>query len=532
MSKTPVRVLLVEDDEDDVVLARQYLRDIERSAFDVSWACKFDAALQQLFAGPYDVCLVDYDLGLQNGVEFVRQAVAAGCAVPIILLTGRGDHAVDMAAMNAGAADFLNKNQLTAATLERSIRYSIQQRRSEEQRIRLVREQAARAEAEAANRAKDQFLAVLSHELRTPLTALLLAATELEAEAAVAPKLLELVEIIRRNADLEARLIDDLLDLTRIARGKLEIRRKRVDLHEQLQYAVKTCCGTDIEEKNLQVTVDAGAQRHHIWGDPARLQQVLWNLIKNAAKFTPAGGRIEVQTSSAENRIRVSVADTGIGIAADAMPKIFTAFEQADRSITRQFGGLGLGLAICKALVELHGGKIWASSDGPGRGATFTLELPVVAAEFDPTGTGAGPEALQVPCGRGVSILLVEDHADTANVMSRLLSRGGYTVQVASRMSDALRLAEGTEFDILISDIGLPDGSGLDLVRRLGERRPIKGIALSGFGMEEDIERSRAAGFTEHLTKPIDFKQLEAVVGRLTGHPGHPPAPISAAATS
>jgi signal transduction histidine kinase len=516
VNQTPVRVLLVEDDEDDVVLTRQFLRDIEGAAFDLDWIADPDAALQRLFTGNYDVCLVDYDLGPITGIDFIRQAVAGDSAVPIILLTGQGDHAVDMAAMNAGAADFLNKDQLTAAALERSIRYSVQQHRAEEQRIRLLREQAARAEAEAANLAKDRFLAVLSHELRTPLTAVLLAVTELEMEPTASPKVGEIVQTIRRNADLEARLIDDLLDVTRIARGKLEIRRKLVDLHEELHHALNTCCKSEVEQKNIQVTIDAQARRHHVWGDPARLQQVLWNLIKNAAKFTPAGGKIEVRTSNQEGRIRVDVADTGIGIPSEALPRIFNAFEQADRSITQQFGGLGLGLAICKALVALHSGRIEAKSDGENRGALFTVEFPIVAADFNSRGTGDTPDTQPAPTPRGVSILLVEDHADTAGAMQRLLTRRGYAVQVANCIADAQTFAAESNFDILISDISLPDGTGLELIRRLRERGPIRGIALSGFGMEEDVQRSRAAGFMEHLTKPIDFNQLVTVIARIT----------------
>ncbi|HET6246842.1 MAG TPA: response regulator [Tepidisphaeraceae bacterium] len=529
MSEAPVRILLVEDDEDDMVLTRQLLREIESPAFIIDWTEDFNVGLRKIREENHDVCLADYHLGAQNGVEFVRTAVEQGCTVPIILLTGQGDHAVDIAAMNAGAADFLNKRQLTASALERSIRYSIQQHRAEAQRIRLLREQAARAEAEAANRAKDQFLAVLSHELRTPLTAMLLTLTTLEMEAETTPKMRELATVIRRNADLEARLIDDLLDLTRIARGKLELRRELVDVHEQIGFAIRTCCGSDIDSKGLAVTVNAAARKHHVWGDPARLQQVLWNLIKNAAKFTAPGGTLDIQTSNEEGRIQISISDNGIGIAPEALPKIFNAFEQADRSITRQFGGLGLGLAICKALVELHGGRAKAASEGLGRGATFTIELPVVSADFTTRGTGDLPETLADPNRQPVHILLVEDHADTAAAMARLLSRRGYRVHIASRMVDALQIAAHTAFDILISDIGLPDGSGLELIRTLSQRRPVRGIALSGFGMDEDLERSRSAGFSEHLTKPIDFNRLEVVISRLISEPTPAAAPAEVA---
>jgi len=516
VSELPIRVLLVEDDEDDYVLTRQLLRDVDPSSFEVDWSPEFDEALEKLARGGYDVCLVDYRMGGHDGIEFIQEAQRRGIGAPIILLTGQGDRDVDVAAMNAGAADFLNKTQLTASLLERAIRYSIQQKKAEQQRIRLVMEQAARAEAEAANRAKDEFLAVLSHELRTPLTAVLLNIATLEEEADLAECYRDMIRVVKRNIDLEARLIDDLLDLTRIARGKLELRREVVDMHEQIQYAVEVCCADDIERKALIVEVKNAAADRFVWGDSARLQQLLWNLIKNAVKFTPEGGQIEISTST-PNRgsVVIEVRDSGIGIRPEALPKIFNAFEQADRSITRKFGGLGLGLAICKAITELHGGNISAQSAGSGQGAVFRVELPV--AVHDPH-SDQSPEMHSPSRSRrqGVSILLVEDHADTANAMKRLLSRRGYTVKTAMSVAEALGAAASASFDVLISDIGLPDGTGLQLMRELSARKPVKGIALTGFGMEEDVERSKAAGFVEHLTKPINIEQLQAALDRIT----------------
>jgi signal transduction histidine kinase len=516
MSEMPVSVLLVDDDEDDFVLTRQLLREVDPVAFHMDWAPDFEDALSRLARGGYDVCLVDYRMGKHDGIDFIIQAHARGTSAPMILLTGQGDREIDVAAMNAGAADFLNKTQLTASLLERAIRYSIQQKKSEQQRIRLVMEQAARAEAETANRAKDEFLAVLSHELRTPLTAVLLNVASLEEEADLTDTDRESLRVIRRNVDLEARLIDDLLDLTRIARGKLELRREVVDMHEQIDYAAKVCCASDIERKGLTVQVRTEAGERYVWGDPARLQQLLWNLIRNAVKFTPDGGRIEISTTSSDTAsILVEVRDSGIGIGPEALPRIFNAFEQGDRSITRKFGGLGLGLAICKAITELHGGEISAHSAGAGNGAAFRIALPIVAHDSDRAWVPAG-QSTHVASRESVSILLVEDHADTANAMTRLLSRRGYSVRAVTSVAEALRSAASNAFDVLISDIGLPDGTGLQLMRELTARGPVKGIALTGYGMEEDIERSRAAGFSEHLTKPINVEQLQAALDRIT----------------
>jgi signal transduction histidine kinase len=527
--QSQVKVLLIEDDEDDMVLVSGLLREIQTAKFELVWESDYHKGLERLCGEPFDICVLDYRLGRHNGVELVGEATRRACRVPIILLTSQDDRDVDLAAMNAGAADFLNKGQINAAMLERSIRYSIQQRKVQEQQIRLLMEQSARTQAEAANRAKDQFLAVLSHELRTPLTAVLMSVSALEQEQQIPARSRELFSIIKRNVDLEARLIDDLLDITRITRGKLELRKEVVDLHQQIREAVGTCCGSDIQNKKLNVSIHADAARHDVFGDPARLQQVLWNLIKNAVKFTPERGRIEIKTSNlapqhsalntqrSSDRIIIQTTDTGIGIEPEALSKIFNAFEQAGRKITRDFGGLGLGLAICRALVEMHGGQIRAQSTGPNQGATFVVELPLAPVAAHKDGTNGQPAApMQLP-DRSVCILLVEDHTDTARAMTTLLNRRGYDVRRAASMAEALKAADTTNFDVLVSDIGLPDGSGLELMRQLLTRRPVKGIALSGFGMEEDVNKSRQAGFSEHLTKPIDFKQLEAAIARVTG---------------
>jgi CheY-like chemotaxis protein len=287
-------------------------------------------------------------------------------------------------------------------------------------------------------------------------------------------------------------------------------------MHEQVQYAVKVCCAPDIERKSLRMELILKAGQRFVWGDPARLQQLLWNLIKNAVKFTPDHGRVQIATADGSSgQIVMEVRDSGIGIKPEALPKIFNAFEQADRSITRKFGGLGLGLAICKAITELHGGRISAHSQGLNSGAVFRVELPIVARDLD--SAPVRPRYANDCAGRsGVSILLVEDHIDTANAMKRLLAKRGYAVQAATSVAEALRMAANHSFDVLISDIGLPDGTGLQLMRELGARRPVKGIALTGFGMEEDVERSREAGFIEHLTKPINMEQLQAALDRVT----------------
>ncbi|HEX8078145.1 MAG TPA: ATP-binding protein [Chthoniobacterales bacterium] len=372
----------------------------------------------------------------------------------------------------------------------------------------------AKNEAEEANRAKDRFLAMLSHELRTPLTPVLMTIAALRREQNLSDELRHDLEVLQRNVELEALLIDDLLDLTRIAHGKLELHSDAVDVHSIIEHALSISAG-DLIGKKIQVVRHFDAREHHCWADPARLQQVFWNLVKNSAKFTPEGGRIEICTSNTDaHQLVVEVSDNGIGIEEKIMPRIFDAFEQGGGTITSKFGGLGLGLAICKRVIDLHAGTIAAQSDGPGRGAKFTvtlkametsmLEGPVLFLESEP------------PLPRHIQILFVEDHEDTARVLGRILRNAGFDVSHAGTVTDALALAAGRRFDLVVSDLGLPDGSGLELMKALRDSQGMQGIALSGFGTEEDVAASAAAGFAAHLTKPVDWERLRAEIDRLT----------------
>ena len=366
----------------------------------------------------------------------------------------------------------------------------------------------ARDEAEAANRAKDQFLAVLSHELRTPLTPVLAVTHVLENDDRITADQRPLIEMIRRNIELEARLIDDLLDLTRISKGKLSLAFETVDIN-RLIGSVVSMCRSDVAAKQLELSVDLQARDHFIRADSARMQQVLWNLIKNATKFTPEGGRIAVRAvNDRPGHVRIEVADTGIGIDPALLPRIFNAFDQGGSDITKRYGGIGLGLSISRSLVEMHGGTLSATSDGNGKGATFVVELDtVVRIRID---NGTSPSDGRRP----IRVLIVDDHIETSKVMKLLLERRGYVVKAAHTLNEALDATRTADFDLLISDIGLPDGSGLDLMRALADRK-ICGIALSGFGMEEDIARSKEAGFAEHLIKPVSFQSLQETIGRV-----------------
>jgi len=280
--------------------------------------------------------------------------------------------------------------------------------------------------------------------------------------------------------------------------------------------ALEMCRDTDIAPKRLRVHIERRAPISILWADAARIEQVFWNLIKNAAKFTGPEGTITIRSwDDGDGCIMVQVADTGIGIAPDLMPRLFNAFEQGEPEVTRRYGGLGLGLAISKAIVDLHNGSIRAESAGPGKGTTMTVTLPRVTA---PSGRVSGFEAPGQPqhVNGAWRILLVEDDKSTLSVMARLLSKRGHHVAVASTVQEALTIAEREDFDLLISDLGLPDGTGYELMRALRQTRGLKGIALSGYGMEEDIRLSYDAGFATHLTKPVNLKMLEAAIARVS----------------
>jgi len=382
-----------------------------------------------------------------------------------------------------------------------SLASELQNRQEELQKTNLELAEKARS-----NLAKDQFLAMLSHELRTPLTPVLASALALESEPALPPEVHESLHMIRRNVELEARLIDDLLDLTRIDRGKVQLNFEVVDAHTLLQNALEIC-QAEIDRKHLRRSLNLGARKVHLRADPARLQQIFWNLINNAVKFTPSDGQISISTgNTSKGELRVEIADTGLGIESQELPKIFDAFEQGGRT---QLGGLGLGLAISKALVEAHKGTITAQSAGRNKGSTFTLVFPTserAAVQITPAVSPKLPEH------QAMRILLVEDHEDSNRSLTNLLRRRGYHVQSALNFQSALDLGTKHEFDVLISDLALPDGNGTDLMQTLHSTRPLLGIALTGFGMEDDIRKCREAGFQHHLVKPIDLNKLDLLI--------------------
>jgi signal transduction histidine kinase/ActR/RegA family two-component response regulator len=361
-----------------------------------------------------------------------------------------------------------------------------------------------------ASAAKDRFIAMLSHELRTPLTPALLLADAMAKAEEVPQEVRDDLSTIKHFIEVEAHLVDDLLDLTRIRQNKLVLCTRPCDPQALLE-KTETLVSDEIAAKKLAIRNDFNAADTVMEADPVRLQQVFWNVLKNAVKFSGVGGLITLSTQSTDTHWTASISDQGVGIPQDQLESIFEAFSQGPGAEVPHYGGLGLGLTICRHLVQSHHGRIWAESPGPGKGATFHIELPRLAPpqpELE-----REPALIQAEL-RPLRILLVEDDAPTRLTLQRVLQRRGHTVVCANSIKEGCaRFAEGP-VDLILSDIGLPDGEGHDLLEKLLPAQP-RAIALSGFGMEHDVKRSREAGFLEHLTKPVTMATLDEAMARV-----------------
>jgi signal transduction histidine kinase len=519
-----------------------------------------EAALSALLHEDFAVIVLDIQMPGMDGIELahlIKQRERTR-HVPIIFLTAfYKDEQRMLESYGVGAVDYLTKpanpqvvrskvavfvdlyrktDALRQSNL--ALEREVAQRLAAEQALRETNEaleirvevrtaalREARDAAERSGRAKDDFLAALSHELRTPLNPVLLLASEAAENPAYPAEARANFLAIRKNAELEARLIDDLLDLTRITYGKMALNLRAHDLQRIVKDALYTV-RQEIEEKHLVLRRELADSPPPVEVDDVRLQQVFWNLLKNAVKFTPENGTITVTTEvdPVAATISVAITDTGIGLSSEEIGRIYDAFSQGDHAKIdgpHRFGGLGLGLAISKRIVELHRGRLFATSGGRGQGATFVVELPLAGVKEAAPGVPAPSAASgSIPGGKDIPpqsrrVLLVEDHEPTRTTLTTLLRRRNYEVAPAASLAEARLLTDGREFDFLISDIGLPDGSGFDLMREMRARRGVRGIALTGYGTEEDIGRSREAGFVVHLTKPILVQSLERALAEL-----------------
>jgi len=402
--------------------------------------------------------------------------------------------------------------------------YISELQRSEEARGQLlVRAERARAEAEAANRIKDEFLATLSHELRTPLTSLLGWASVLREARRDENVLSQGLEAIDRNARVQAQLIDDLLDVSRIVSGKLNLDVRPLDVSSTIRTSINVVRPA-AEAKNLTLEYVAQPGVGAICADSARLQQIIWNLLSNAVKFTPQGGKISVQLEQEGSNAKVTVRDTGQGIEAEFLPRVFDRFRQADSSTTRSFGGLGLGLAIVRHLVELHGGTISAESDGPGKGATFYATFPLLADRNEAFTLVHSAEipSFETQSLGGLRVLLVDDEPEARQILSTVIARRGAEVKTCESASDALTAVMEWRPDVLMSDVAMPDEDGYSFIRKVRSLPQDKGgntpaAALTAYARDEDRNRALAAGYQMHIAKPIGSGQLVTMIARLAG---------------
>ncbi|MEH2371644.1 hybrid sensor histidine kinase/response regulator [Nostoc sp.] len=403
-----------------------------------------------------------------------------------------------------------------------------ERKQAEEVRAQVIREQTARAEAEAANRMKDEFLAVLSHELRTPLTSMLGWSKILRSKKLDEKATSRALEAIERNAISQMQLIEDILDVSRIIRGQLRLNVAAVNLLSVMEAALEAVRPL-AEPKDIKLNTFLDTSVGSVYGDPARLQQVVWNLLTNAIKFTPKGGRVEVNLSvvcgegqqTTHKYAQIQVIDTGIGISSEFLPKVFERFRQADSTTTRSHNGLGLGLAIVRHLVELHEGTIFAESLGSGQGATFTVRLPLLQDNRGNKGSREETSSLVVSMPlTGLRVLVVDDETDTRNFLSFMFEEYGAIATAVASVDEALAIVEQAKLDILISDIGMSEQDGYTLIRKLRSLEPEKGgcipaIALTAYTREEDRLEALRAGFQQHLSKPIDPTKLIAMVANV-----------------
>ncbi|RKP46624.1 response regulator [Pararobbsia silviterrae] len=519
-----VRVLLVDDDEG---LLRLASRALQRCGHAVTTAATIARAKEAIDASVPDVIVVDYQLdGMTTGLEFLRALRARGLHIPAVLATGFADEKRVIEALRAGVGDVVPKTpdyfDFLPEAIDRVLAQARLQRElvvaAERERL-LEAERAARTEAERAARVKDEFVATLSHELRTPLNAIVGWVQFLLRDASDPARVHKGLRVIDRNARLQAQMVDDLLDLSRIISGKLRLDIQPVDLRQVIDDVISSLQPA-ADAKEIAVST-ALAETGPMQGDSSRLQQVMWNLLSNAIKFTDRRGSVRIELAQRDGSVVISVVDTGQGISPEFMPHVFERFRQADSSTTRQFGGLGLGLSIAKQLTELHGGRIRVDSAGVGLGATFTVELPVARAV---QGAATGREGVRDDPTRlaGLRVLVVEDEDDARDLTRHILESLGARVTAVASTPAALAAFDLERPDVVVSDLGMPGQDGYELIRQLRIRdaslgRLTPAAALTAQARSEDRKRALMAGFQSHVAKPVDPRELSTVVAELAG---------------
>jgi signal transduction histidine kinase len=559
-----VSILLVDDEARNLDVLESILGALDYRLVRAQTA---DEALMALLGGEFAAIVLDIRMPGISGIELAQLIKERKRTrdIPIVFLTAHlSDERDVLRGYDVGAVDYLTKpvnpdilrskiavfvdlfrktralavevqeRQRAEEALRRAnedLEARVQERTAdltrafEEKRQLLESERAARSEAERASRLKDEFLAIVSHELRTPLNAILGWAHILTQSRVERPEILaQGLDTIVRNARAQANLIEDLLDMSRIVSGKIRLNVRPITLPEIVTAAVETITPA-AQAKNIRIDCAFDGDGCRVHGDPERLQQIVLNLLSNAVKFTPQGGRIEVAVEAEDAWAEVAVRDTGEGIRPDFLPSVFAPFSQADSSTTRRHGGLGLGLAVVSHLVELHGGTVRAESAGLGLGSTFAFRIPgridgeVIEQEREQEPTGAG---LPVADGlRDLRLLIVEDEPDTRDALARFLQHYGASVTAVGSAGEALECLGARDFDVLVSDIGMPGMDGYDLIRELRRRetdgRCLPAVAVTAFSRDEDRQRVLREGYHEHVAKPVNTSRLIGVLLELAG---------------
>lgn len=518
--------LLVVDDEESLRITTAAI--FQKEGYIVDTASSGDEAVALLNNADYDLVLTDLHMEGGDGLSVLSEIRRHAPLTISVVLTGFASVESAIAALQEGAYDYLVKPcdiESMKHTIRRGVehrrlmlaeqkaRFDLQQlnldleRRIEERTAELKRLNAELAEA---NRAKDIFLATLSHELRTPLTPVVGWIKLLRTGALDEKGVLQALDAIERNAWLQSRLIDDLLDTSRIATGKLYFEPKPTDLNTAVQAAVDTVLES-AAARGIELSISLWPTSLIVMGEPVRLQQIAWNLVANSIKFTDPGGKVGVRTGLNGKQAYLEVVDTGVGIAAEFLPHVFDRFRQADGSTSRRHGGLGLGLAIAEALAKMHGGWLEGHSEGVGRGAIFTLRIDLAPATRM---TAESPQE-KTHSLEGLDVLIVEDSSDTLDLLSMIFKREGAKVSTAASAAEALREAVQRRPHIIISDIGMPETDGYDLLvqlRLLPGLKAVPAIAISGYASDDDRRRALAVGYLALVPKPIDVDALFGLI--------------------
>jgi signal transduction histidine kinase len=502
-------VLLIEDNPADARLIREMLAEARGARFRLECADRLTAGLERLARGGVEVVLLDLSLPESQGLDSFLRVQAHSPAMPVVVLTGSDDEELGDRAVQSGAQDYLIKGQVDGPLLGRALRYAIERGRIEEE-LRRRAEQLAEMD-----RRKDEFLATLAHELRNPLAPLQNSLHVLRMSGGGGPA--ERVhEMMERQVSHMVRLVDDLLEVSRITRGKIELRRERVELAAVVRSAVETSRPL-LDSARHRLAVALPPEPLFLDADPVRLSQVIANLLNNAAKYTEEGGQVWLTARREGAEAAVSVRDSGLGIPPEMLPRVFDLFAQVDRTLKRSQGGLGIGLSLVRTLVEMHGGRVEARSEGPGRGSEFTVRLPLApegpAAEDRPPGERRMPAG---PCPQRV--LVVDDHRDSADSLGMVLKFLGADAHVVYDGASALEALRTYRPEVVFLDIGMSGMDGHEVARRV-RQEPGFGdvvlVAMTGWGQEEDRRRSRAAGFDHHLVKPASAEVLQALLASL-----------------